>query len=72
MKIHDNSFQNPYSVCVDDFFDVRFQLIMLWGVIIGHDMRVVGVAQSCIVNARKSPAIYSSDLRELFLNLVRI
>ena len=30
MKIHDNSFQTPYSVGVEDFFEVRFQLIMLW------------------------------------------
>ena len=29
MKLHDNSFQTPYSVGVEDFFEVRFQLIML-------------------------------------------
>ena len=29
MKLHDNSFQTPYSVSVEDFFEVRFQLIML-------------------------------------------
>ena len=33
MKLHDNSFQTPYSVGVEDFFEVRFQLIMLWEVI---------------------------------------
>ena len=30
VKINDNSFQTPYSVVVEDFFEVRFQLIMLW------------------------------------------
>ena len=29
VKIHYNSFQTPYSVSVEDFFEVRFQLIML-------------------------------------------
>ena len=30
VKIHDNSFQTPHSVSVEDFFEVRLQLIMLW------------------------------------------
>ena len=29
VKLHDNSFQTPYFVGVEDFFEVRFQLIML-------------------------------------------
>ena len=29
VKLHDNSFQTPYSVSVGNFFEVRFQLIML-------------------------------------------
>ena len=29
-KLYDNSFQTPYSVTVEDFFEVRFQLIILW------------------------------------------
>ena len=29
VKLQDNSFQSPYSVGVEDFFEVRFQLIML-------------------------------------------
>ena len=29
VKLHDNSFQKPYSVSVGNFFEVRFQLIML-------------------------------------------
>ena len=33
VKLHDNSFQTPYSVSVGNFFEVRFQLIMLWEVI---------------------------------------
>ena len=28
-SLHDNSFQTPYSISVEDFFEVRFQLIML-------------------------------------------
>ena len=31
MKLHDISFQTPYFVSVEDFFEVRFQLIMLCG-----------------------------------------
>ena len=29
MKLHDNSFQTPYSFSAGNFFEVRFQLIML-------------------------------------------
>ena len=32
VKVHDNSFQTPYSVSVGNFFEVKFQLIMMWAV----------------------------------------
>ena len=30
VKLNDNSFQTPYSVSMGNFFEVKFQLIMLW------------------------------------------
>ena len=40
MKLHDNSFKTPYSVSVGNFFEVRFQLIMLCRVYLTSDTNV--------------------------------
>ena len=42
VKLHDNSFQTLYSVGVEDFFEVRFQLIMLWIVSLEHELMTDG------------------------------